>query len=826
MRLLLTFVLTFFVSSLLAQPVPGDVFREYYWDDNGFLRVGGKLDYGGYYITHTNDIDLVDAIKAEIIIEKLQSHEETTDLEIEINDKGWMPVPLSEHITKPQTDYLHHNYPIIPIPLSYLTQGKKNKFRMKVSPIQGFGWPQNLIYGVHFRIYYDASKKAHPTGSIISPTSNSKLGDLVQIEAEVTTNGSNIKSVQFIGNYEDVNYESDGIYRQWHYHYLKSVLTHHLGSASSAPYKINWNTSWIPDQLYPMEIAARIVDNTGMIYFTESASGLELNRTETSVVLVKPDEIPAAFVTRRPDRIEKFFIRSDTDRILESQMVWTSWSPGHAHGIFINDNKVLEKEGPLHNYYFHRVSLNDMSIFNEKVNVMTFGQTGPGHHGMEIQWPGIMHLLKVDFSQAEKSAPLSPDSLSIFVDDEGIRIDWNDNANNEKGFTIERKSELGNYYTVGKTNWVERTFFIDKHFESSRTYIYRVSAFNEYGTSSSEEIQITSPSKKSFFEFENQSQYFNSNNWVDDKVGFYFIYDFKGVKKVFGVIKPVHKRPYTSTFIGDSFSFLKSKAVSSSIYIKPKAINNLNEEAFKIGLISKVGDQINLDSSDSSFVAISLNVSEDQRTWGMKCYNKTNSVSFEIVDSTLNTISPSSSFWYRLSVTFKEAENDSILYKATLDEYGDGALFLDKKSILQLSGKLLNTSITKDDSIYSAIAANSQAGIDAVDNFLVYNIPDSVVTNIEDESLDVPKDFTLSQNYPNPFNPSTTIRYSIPKEGLVKINIFNILGQKVETLINENKTSGIYNISWNASSLPSGLYFYSLEFNGSRYEVKKMLLIK
>jgi hypothetical protein len=85
--------------------------------------------------------------------------------------------------------------------------------------------------------------------------------------------------------------------------------------------------------------------------------------------------------------------------------------------------------------------------------------------------------------------------------------------------------------------------------------------------------------------------------------------------------------------------------------------------------------------------------------------------------------------------------------------------------------------------------------------------------------------FSLNQNYPNPFNPSTTISYSIPKTGMVTLKVYDVLGREVQTLVNQMQTNGNYKVSFNASSLPSGIYFYNLTSN-SFTQVKKMILIK
>jgi hypothetical protein len=88
-----------------------------------------------------------------------------------------------------------------------------------------------------------------------------------------------------------------------------------------------------------------------------------------------------------------------------------------------------------------------------------------------------------------------------------------------------------------------------------------------------------------------------------------------------------------------------------------------------------------------------------------------------------------------------------------------------------------------------------------------------------------PQSFSLEQNYPNPFNPTTTISYSLPSASNVKLIVFNTLGQQIKTLVSEYKSAGNYTITFNASALPSGIYFYKLEA-GPFTQIKKMILLK
>ena len=88
-----------------------------------------------------------------------------------------------------------------------------------------------------------------------------------------------------------------------------------------------------------------------------------------------------------------------------------------------------------------------------------------------------------------------------------------------------------------------------------------------------------------------------------------------------------------------------------------------------------------------------------------------------------------------------------------------------------------------------------------------------------------PANFALSQNYPNPFNPNTIISYSLPIASNVKLMVYNSIGQTVKVLENGYKEAGIYNLSFNASELPSGIYFYKIEA-GQYTQIKKMILVK
>jgi hypothetical protein len=102
----------------------------------------------------------------------------------------------------------------------------------------------------------------------------------------------------------------------------------------------------------------------------------------------------------------------------------------------------------------------------------------------------------------------------------------------------------------------------------------------------------------------------------------------------------------------------------------------------------------------------------------------------------------------------------------------------------------------------------------------------STLTNINIISNNTPENYKLHQNYPNPFNPSSNIRYDVAKPGHVMLKVYDAIGREISELVNSNLAQGTYEATFNAQSLTSGIYFYSLYANGSKIDTKSMVLIK
>jgi len=128
-------------------------------------------------------------------------------------------------------------------------------------------------------------------------------------------------------------------------------------------------------------------------------------------------------------------------------------------------------------------------------------------------------------------------------------------------------------------------------------------------------------------------------------------------------------------------------------------------------------------------------------------------------------------------------------------------------------------------SAYSIYFINVNTGFVGGSHGFIYKTTAGSTIGINQISENIPDKLSLFQNYPNPFNPSTNIRYQIANNKFVKITVYDLLGKEIETLVNEKQSPGTYEVTFEGSNYPSGVYFYKLS-SGDFSETKKMILIK
>ncbi|WP_289644528.1 FG-GAP repeat domain-containing protein [Maribacter aestuarii] len=398
----------------------GMIFKEHPWtpdtvsDSGKFLRVGGKLDYkinedhfpkSGHdqgFISFDQKIDLSNAVSAEVLVERVQSHEDTKNLKIQFNKGKPIYVPEPSLITPSATDYMFHSTIKVPVPLKDLINGY-NAFKLTVDKEQSWDWPQNLIYGIVLRVYYKDMVVPELTLNGVSP--EGKLGNEVQLSLSGADQG-NVAQVDYIGLYEDVNTQGDGKYLQWQFRYHRGEITNHIGTSTTAPFMVTWDTSCIPDQSNPIRLAAVVTDNRGFKHVLSKVDNLSLDR-DFKISLAKPFGTEPFWTTRNGEHNQYWVIEDEINNIQEARAYWNSWSPCYSEGFRINNIKYEPVSGtPCYDSHWHDERLEDFSSLNTgKVKLTTLKtplHDGQMVHGMDVQWPGIMLKIKSD-SKPEKA---------------------------------------------------------------------------------------------------------------------------------------------------------------------------------------------------------------------------------------------------------------------------------------------------------------------------------------------------------------------------------------------------------------------------------------
>ena len=400
-------------NDAVGGPGTGSIYREYRWvpenvgDSGKFLRVGGRLDYrentdhfpSRYHdngkIPLPGSLDLTLATRAEVLVERVQSHEDTRNLEIRFNDGGFHVLPEPTRIPEPRTDYMFHSNVMAAIPLTELYAGDGNHFELRVGPDQAWDWPQNLVYGIVLRVYYEPAK-AKADGMLTSLYPGGTIEKLQKIGWEGTPGGI-LDSVSFEGLYEDVDWQGNGVYRQWQSDYHRGRYLPGIGTAREKPFELQWDTDWLPNQTQPVSVRARLHLENGLHVVTEPARGLKLVR-EASVKLLKPMDQPPFWVTRNDNFSSKLYLPEHSSDVMEAQIYWRSWSPCYSTGLQINDCELPgHPELPCYDTYWHAETVEPGCLEpgdNRVTTLKTPLIDGKMVHGMEVQWPGIMMKVK------------------------------------------------------------------------------------------------------------------------------------------------------------------------------------------------------------------------------------------------------------------------------------------------------------------------------------------------------------------------------------------------------------------------------------------------
>lgn len=389
---------------LLAQWEPGAVYREYLWvtpeEGEAFLRVGGRYGYAlnpgklpptlqeGDELILPEVINLKDVVRAEVSLEKVLSHEDSRKLTIAINGHPPIPVPEPEWIPEPQTEYMYHTDLTVGIPLEQLQDGKPIRFRLSLDSTQRWNWPQNLLYGLTFRLYLApaaAPPKLAPVPKAIPAESYLRMASpTMAIRAEYILVG------------KEADWSGRGHLDRKHWQTHRGEPHHIIGASEQAAsgFAVKWNTEWLPDQ-ENFGVQARLRYPDGTYRVTPVVEGLELASRPYRVKIYAPEPAPRNWVTRSGEFQQIVQIPDSVQYATSFQLLWTSWSPCYSNGLLLNSHLIWSRTDDCyvvatHAPVFKKLALKYLEI-GENVISTALTPLVSGHmvHGMEVQWPGV-----------------------------------------------------------------------------------------------------------------------------------------------------------------------------------------------------------------------------------------------------------------------------------------------------------------------------------------------------------------------------------------------------------------------------------------------------
>ncbi|MEO8231692.1 MAG: T9SS type A sorting domain-containing protein [Ignavibacteriota bacterium] len=248
--------------------------------------------------------------------------------------------------------------------------------------------------------------------------------------------------------------------------------------------------------------------------------------------------------------------------------------------------------------------------------------------------------------------------------------------------------------------------------------------------------------------------------------------------------------------------------------------------------------------------ALNGNFDEGKSFWELNTFNASATGTFDIDSSNvligknsakINVTGSSGTNWHiQFAQSFKIYPNHKYKFKFTAKSSGTKYLeyilqqsvspytiYLSKSITLSSSPQTILDSVeisTNDDVKFSFLLGSSQLVTVWIDDVNITEITTGTTDITKNYGL-LPINFQLNQNYPNPFNPSTSINYAISSKQFVSLKVYDVLGDEVATLVNEEKPAGNYEVNFDASKLSSGVYFYKLQ-SGSFMQTRKMTLLR
>jgi hypothetical protein len=408
---ILTFIFLLLILNLSANPRPGDVFREYHvvgGGSNGIQEMEWADEFV-YISHHTGEkstvgdrlfpgIDLTHAIKAEFIASYWGGHIGSENRRVVFNDNPPVNLPLIKNTpSQPECYFSQQCQAACEIPLEYLNQGD-NRFRLEVSNqiCYSFNWGWFWTNQVVLRVYYDKSKVDYPYAIIEEPRDNTTITGFSKISCDLKE--GDVSKVEFVGKYQDFSWEGTGEFNSWHgIFWMKDTnMQRNIGSANGMYPYVNWDCRWIPDQ-ENIKIAARVFDQSGMIYMTEAVENISLSHGDRVVKMYPASNIPENFATQTDSAMCTINIPDDPDKAFLAKLVFSTFSGGTVDREVYLNNQLITKGGW---GLWHRLAFCEeyvpLKVLKQGDNEFKIKANYPGEHAFEVNWPGPVLYVEFD----------------------------------------------------------------------------------------------------------------------------------------------------------------------------------------------------------------------------------------------------------------------------------------------------------------------------------------------------------------------------------------------------------------------------------------------
>lgn len=399
---IISFLMILIVNLVSAQEnylVPGSVFREYTYAKRASPFKGDYAAYDSFQVVLNID-DLKDATSAEMALNFWGGHIGTSDQTFKVNGSKKYSFPQPH---TPGSPYCYYRCvlgnPPVAFPPGLLKVGKNTiTFFCGKQICYDFNWPNYFIYSFTVRVYYNKDAKKYVAGKIRKANSGDSdtAYNLIEFKTDVD-DPSQVKSVEYIGYYQDYDLDGDGKPAGWHYTFDNGTWNNIIGKQLTTPYPQQWENYWVPEQNGSIKVIAKINSKNGLSYLTQPVIFDKLRQPNSTVKIYQTENLGENFSSRVEEKKEcNIKITDDLSNAISAYLVVSCWSgepeDGAKHTIGINNKTLAESPGKLHDWVLIKIPVPLEYLKTGDNTFFVYSETK--EHAFEINYPGPAILIR------------------------------------------------------------------------------------------------------------------------------------------------------------------------------------------------------------------------------------------------------------------------------------------------------------------------------------------------------------------------------------------------------------------------------------------------